>query len=479
MKLPRNGSVLANCMLFAGGATLGVGLMFLLKPREDDSRVAAGHADPDQGRHPAHREIAREPSSNPSALIDLAAAEVDPVIRSGHLRKAGAAAAREDLARALQLARELKTQQERLDFHRGIFGVWSEEDPEAALQHAHDHLTGEIQSEAIGIIINKWGAGNPREAWLWAEANLSGALKERALTDLMIGWTRRSPEAAASWFRDSGLTDPPLITAVATTWAEQAPLAAAAWAGSLPAGIAKQTAEVAVATEWALQDAKAAVTHYTEQSSQPEGVNLAIALTDVWSSTDPVATADWISGLPPGPSRDHAAAALATIWGAQDIGAAVSWSQDLPDAAMRQKVIAQLGTTWGAIEPLKALDWLTGLPPEEATDGITGAFYAWSGTAPDQLRLWLAENPPAALADRARLSLGDVLTSSDLPGAMQLALEMESADAGNAAAARFFREWRKQDNAGALDWLDTAWFDLPAETRDRLQVELTREVTTR
>ncbi|MDA0765909.1 MAG: hypothetical protein O3A87_07825 [Verrucomicrobia bacterium] len=308
---------------------------------------------------------------------------------------------------------------------------------------------------------------------------MTGPLKERALTDLMIGWTRRTPDIAADWLVDSGLTSQPLINAVARTWAEQDPRRAAAWADLLPAGVPQQTAEVAVASEWATQDASAAAEYFTEAASREEGINLAIALTDVWATTDPAATAAWIAGLAVSASRDQSAAALATIWAATDIEAAVAWGTGLSDAAMRQQVIAHLGTTWGAIEPFAAIDWLTSLSAKEAADGLTGAFYSWAGTAPEQLQEWIATEPPVGLGDRARLSLGDVLTASDVPTAMDLALGMNSAGARDEALGRFFREWRKSDDASAQDWLDVHWASLPVSARERLVQEQARAVPLR
>ena len=146
---------------------------------------------------------------------------------------------------------------------------------------------------------------------------------------------------------------------------------------------------------------------------------------------------------------------------------------------MRQQVIAHLGTTWGAIQPYEAIDWLTSLPAEEAADGLTGAFYSWAGTAPVQLGEWIANDPPASLGDRARLSLGDVLTASDVPTAMDLALGMSATKASDEALSRFFRQWRKTDDPAAQDWVDANWGGLSSSARQRISQEQLREVPVR
>lgn len=478
MKLPQNGSAVANCMLVVAGAALGAGIMWVAhgtlnnKAAHSSEKAGPGHAS-----HMGDSDAFSISDADARQQINSALDATEPMDRSNRFHQAAVSAARNDVLDALRLGSELDSHQDRLDYHRGLFGEWAESDPVAALTYAHDNFeAGILQSDAIGIVINKWGASHPHEAWVWSDQNLTGPLKERAQTDLLVGWTRRTPDLASKWLLDSGLTTQPLINAVARTWAEQDPLGAAAWARLLPEGVPQQTADVAVATEWASRDPEAATAQFNEAASQEEGVNLAIALADVWGTADPAATAEWISRLPNGTSRDNAAAALATVWGASDIQAAVAWSQGLQDASMRRQVIAHLGTTWGAIEPMKAIEWLTALPTSEAADGITGAFYSWAGTAPEQLGQWINDEPPTALTDQARLSLGDVLTASDAPSAMELALGINSPDRRAVAVSRFFRHWRRTDDPGAQDWVDANWPSLPADARDRIEIELAREV---
>ncbi len=60
----------------------------------------------------------------------------DALARGEHFRKAGADAARRDVAAALQQAYSIPNRQDQLDFYRGLYSVWSEEDPVAALDNA-------------------------------------------------------------------------------------------------------------------------------------------------------------------------------------------------------------------------------------------------------------------------------------------------------------------------------------------------------
>lgn len=487
MIVPRNGSVAANCLLVVAGIVVGGGLTWWSTDhsprRTDEGSPASQRSQPRKLADRASagdRSASAKPSQNPGETLRQALFKTDPIKRSEALRRAGAAGADRDLAAALEAGRELQSERDRLDYHLGLIGKWADTDPEAAIAHAADSLPpGLLRSEAVGLVVNKWGSANPREAWQWTQEHLNGPLKERAMNDLVIGWTRRTPEAAAEWLTGTGLNSQPLYSAVGRTWAEQAPRDAAAWAGSLPQGVARQTAQVAVASEWASQEPAVAAAHYTEDLSEEGGTHLAIAITDVWATTNPAETAQWINSMSPGPSRNEAAGALATIWAASDIDAAVAWSRSIGDADIRGQVITHIGTTWGAIEPGNALDWLTSLPPDEAQEGIRGAFYSWAGTDAIGLNQWIETAPGDPLSDQARQSLGDVLTATRMPAAMNLALGMSVPGERDQAVARFFREWRKTDDPSAQEWLQASWPTLSSSTRDRLTQEQALPVVAR
>ncbi|MCW1923390.1 hypothetical protein OKA05_12565 [Luteolibacter arcticus] len=478
MRLPQNGSPAANAMWAVCGAVAGTTLTWWTVPRPGGPDGFGHVPDTRSSVRDAALQVRaddRPLSQNKSAIPPKLR---DALERGEHFRRAGAEAARENVAGALDEAYAIENRQDQLDFYRGLYGIWSEEDPSGAAGHAQASLpAGQLQSDAIGIAVNKWAENSPREAWLWAEQNLTGPLKERALTDLMVGWSRRSPQQAAEWLQITGVTSQPLFNAVASTWAEDNPSAAADWAKSLPEGPAQDTAEVAVASTVANQDPQEAVEIFQQEIASGKELNLVIAIADVWATTNPAETAGWISKLAEGPAKEEAAATLATVWAASDIQSAVAWSQTLGPGEMRREVIAHLGTTWGAIEPQAALGWLDDLPAADANEGITGALYSWAGTDPVGMREWLGGEVDDTLADRARQSLGDVLSETSLPDTMDLALGMTSEKARNEALARYFREWRKRDDEGALDWLQTNWDTLPESSRTQLTAEQSRAVT--
>ncbi len=474
----RNGSLPANALLIAIGAAAGAGVTVLIAPIARDHQAGndvSGHG----SSYAARSGESAKAGKNGASLQDALRIQ-DPQQRAASLRDAGAEAAKKDPARAISLGASLTTDQDKLEFLRGIYASWSLSDPVAALDYAKSSMpAGMARTEAIGIAVNKWAAKDPRAAWLWSEENLNGPIKEQAQTDVMIGWTRKTPEIAAQWLVSSGYTSQNLVGAVARTYAEQQPQEAFDWAKSLREPAARRTAIDISSREWITQNPAEAVAALEPVISTPDGADLPIVIADVWGTTDPAATAEWLKTLPDSSAKNEAAATLATVWAANDINAAVAWSGTLSDEATRRQVITHIGTTWGAIEPDGALAWLYSLPGDLAKDGVIGAFHSWAATDATGLREWVDENPPAAEMDVARMALAEVLADSDIGSSMDLVFQLSSSTNRDNAAARYFRHWRRTDDAAAQDWLKQNWSSLEPSTRQRLTVEQQRHLVSR
>lgn len=489
MKLPLNGSLLANALLVLSGALLGAAGYWtadycgLTPDYSDEKRLDGerGEGRPDAARNPvtvttAARRRRLESTDGTegyaqSERIAHAVQNVDPRLRSEMLRRAGAEGARRDLSEALRMGHELKRQNDRLDYFRGLFGVWAESDPEAALSYAKQTFApGLTQSELVSLVVNKWGAVQPEKARVWTEGNLSGAVREQALTDLMIGWTRRSPELAAGWIERSESASQGMLAAVGRTWAERDPEAASVWVMGLPRSGGRDAALLSVASEYGRQDPEAAVEALGDalEEGGPASLNLATVLADVWATVDPEATALWISEMESGGVRDQAAGVLATVWSSRDIESAVLWAEALPSTEMREQVISHLSTTWGAMDPLSAVEWLASLQSEEGQRGARGAFNSWAAVDPDGMRSWIGEGSRPEFSDTARKSLADVLSQSDVFAAMELAFEIEEAKVREDSVTRYYKLWKKRDAASAGEWLNAIWKDLPESLQGRL-----------
>lgn len=495
LKWPHNGSFPANLLILAVGGVVGSGMTWSFRSGGLFGTPSAVVEAAPKSRPPASDTAPVRRSGGPrisqSQATEVSVEQMSALERGEYFRKLGAEAALGDIASALVQAEGMTSKSDQLDFLRGVFSKWAENDPEGALSHAQSQFpAGTLQSELTGLAMNKWGYEHPREAWLWAEGNLEGPLKNRALTDLVIGWTRQSPADAATWLVDSGLTTTSLFTALPRTWAESDPAAALDWVRGLPAGRARDQAKIAVADSFAADDPVAAAEAFApeiEARSKPaaddsvaaaeafapeieagSNADLVVTLTNRWASTDPAAVAEWVNGLPEGQARMEAAATLATVWAARDIKAAVNWSRTIGDAALLQQVTSHLGTTWGALEPHKALEWLGTLPPNQAAEGTRGAFYSWAATDPVGLEQWIGETGVGPMNDQGRRSLADVRSQSDPAAAMNLALGLSAPEVRDDVMARYYRKWAAASPADAGDWYDMNSSKLPPTTRDRL-----------
>lgn len=474
----RNGSLPANALLIAIGAAAGVGMSVLVVPMV--GREKSGDGGSAAHRRQATTRKSTDPSRNVQSPAPESTDDMDPQEKAASLRAAGAEAARQDPANALAIAGNFTSEQDKLEFLRGIYSVWAANDPVSALDYAKTSLTaGLARSEAIGIAVNKWASKDPRAAWIWSEANLTGPLQEQAFTDVLIGWTRKAPADAARWLASTGHTSQPLINAVASTWAERSPKEAFDWAKSLPDPAARISALVGPTVEWLRQNPQEAIAHITPELSQPNSATLAITVANEMGTHNPESASTVVDNLPPGPAKDEAAATLAIVWASSDVNAAVAWSNTIGNESMRRQVVTHIGTTWGAIDPDAALEWLHSLPGPLAADGVTGAFNSWAGTDPVGLREVVDGSPASPEMDVARLALADVLAASDLSSSLGLAFGITSPDSRDDAAARYFRQWRKFDDASAQEWLMQNWSTLEPSTQQRLTREQQRSVISR
>ncbi len=483
LKWPPNGSFSANLFILAVGGLVGSGMTWSFRPGglfgTPSAVVEAAPKSRPSASDTAPARRSGGPRISPPQATEAAVEQMSTLERGEYFRKLGAEAALNDVASALEQAEAMTSKSDQLDFLRGVFSKWAENDPEGALSHAQSQFpAGTLQSELTGLAMNKWGYEHPREAWLWADGNLEGPLKDRALTDLVIGWTRQSPADAAKWLVDSGLTSSSLFTALPRTWAESDPAAALDWVRGLPAGRAKDQAEIAAVDSFAADDPVAAAEAFAPEIEAGSNADLVVALTNRWASTDPAAVAEWVGRLPEGQARMEAAATLATVWAARDIKAAVKWSRTIGDAALLQQVTSHLGTTWGAIEPHKALEWLGTLPPNQAVEGTKGAFYSWAATDPVGLEQWIGETGVGPMNDQGRRSLADVRSQSNPAAAMNLALGLSAPEVRDDVMARYYRKWAAASPADAGDWYDMNASKLPPTIRDRLAAEAGKNTAT-
>jgi hypothetical protein len=481
--------LLIGLLVIAGGLTGSFITVVIMQRGGSSTHRADPHALP-PAHLPAHHNPLADMAKVPADLRDAmsvlseAMANSDRDARAEALRHLAERLAIEDVKKALAVGAKIPDANDRLAFMRALFATWALRDPLVALDYAKANFKpGLLQSEIYDAALEKWAGKNPREAWQWLDKNASGPLKEQGLVALMQGWANQDPRGAAEWFVTTGSTSQNVLNALVSTWADLNPRAAAEWVETLTDPDNKIIGRVTLASEWAQQSPAEAAAYFTPILATAEdrtGLDLAAALVNSWGAGDPAAAAEWIAKLPEGKVREDAAGALATIWAAADIQAAIKWTDTLTEPAMKKNTIDHLGTTWGAIEPKKALAWLDTLPQDETRREATrGALNSWAGTDLPGLAEWTAKQSPGPGTDLAWQSLGEVQIDRDPAAALQSALSMQDPVVRSDALSRFFRRWRRSDDPGAQQWLQTNWTQLPADLQGRLAQEQQRRIIPR
>ncbi len=464
-----SGSPWSRVLLVAAGALAGCLGTLAVQHLTGSADSSAAVSAPEHQTSPARSTALHRRAGDPRVKLSQILTADDREHKSSDLRRLGQEAAGDGEAAALQLSGEISGEADRADFLRGVIAGMAERDAAGAAQFSLANFTpGALQADALRIALGKWGTNDPRGAYAWAMEKLNGPVKEEAVNALVGNWAAKSPEQAARWFVETGSTSQPLLAALVSGWAGKSPRDAAQWVETLPDQTNRDAGRLIAAREWAAQSPREAADNYPNPAPDLAGV-----LADIWGTSDPAAAANWINRLPAGPGREEAAGTLATVWAASDVIAAAQWADGLKDETARAAAVEHLATTWGAIDPDKAIAWIDTQPAALRDRALHGAYNSWAGTDPEGLADWISQLRDGAPADIARRSLAEVRIAEDPAAALDLALSMSS-NAQPDAAGRYFRAWRRTDDAAAQEWLQQHWTALPAATRARLEREQRR-----
>jgi hypothetical protein len=170
---------------------------------------------------------------------------------------------------------------------------------------------------------------------------------EPGLREALGEWAISDPIAARNWLTDHGHPDSETQAArqaaVAISWAEQDPAAAANYVQqNIPASLPQNHAFVAVVQRWAQQDGPAAAKFIFQIPDGPVRLNAAAELIAVWADQDTLPPAQWIELLPVSPLRDACTDRLARELATEAPEAAQAWAERIGNAELRAKCLAAL-----------------------------------------------------------------------------------------------------------------------------------------
>jgi hypothetical protein len=278
---------------------------------------------------------------------------------------------------------------------------WAAISPQAALEYAQ-HLPktftdrGITSDQAITAVLSDWAKNNQSACWQWAATNKSdyanAVLSQIGKTDAETAWSlaaeysRTHPDDAQSAYlsalqgmlysgnyavaadlikkgglsataEDEGL----LADRVAGQWARYAPLKAAEWALTLPAGsLARERAMENMELFWGKADPKAAMEFAMQLPSDVGRRDLIINKTLMnWVESDPQKAAEWMNLFGPDPIFDMATQTITTSqdFTEDNVNVSLAWANTIVDPQLHLQGLTQLLSNWMAVNPVAAQNY--------------------------------------------------------------------------------------------------------------------------
>ncbi len=254
--------------------------------------------------------------------------------------------AEQDPAAALAWANNLPPGASKNAAVLGAIEIISGSDPQAAAGYAFSLLSGSQRDDLMSKITISLAEEDPTGLIAWAGNNLSGANYNSAVLNALNAMSQSDPNSAATYLAQH--PDPTIndqaTPALATTWAQQDPPAALAWAKSLP-------------------------------EDNPTLRNSAVAnVFGGWASIAPAAAAAYVQqNLADSPTFSRDATQVANSWAQADPQAALKWAESLPPEKQNAAVItaisqlADADIQSGGMAAQNALNSLTGLTQDQQT----------------------------------------------------------------------------------------------------------------
>lgn len=213
------------------------------------------------------------------------------------------------------------------------------------------------------------------------EAIMNGAeTRKRDMTATLSGWASADPAAAKAWFES-------LEDQGKESLASQAYLRA-----GLVSGLAD--ADPHMAAQFVLG--------MTTADNELARHMLGIVTGKFLQSEGPVAAAAWADSLPQGEIRSSAMSRIARDYVSNDPAAAAAWAAGYSGEPEGNRVIDQVGSHWAYRDPNAAVEWLESLPPSEGrSEGLNSAFSSWAGRNPEEAGNHINQMPQSTERDHA------------------------------------------------------------------------------
>lgn len=282
--------------------------------------------------------IRRWTKSDAPAAAEWVDRNLSGAARAGALNAVASAWAETDAAGAEQWARRLTDPDERGNSLLAIAGEMTADHPSAALALAVDLPPGLARDEFLLHAAGEWAGHDSKSAIEWGQQIQNEELRAQILAAIATSFAEKDPAAAAALAATSlpaGHAQDDAVVSIVQRWVQQAPEQAAAWVAAFPEGRLRDTALEAVVTLWADQDITEA------------GV--------------------WVNSLSERAGSDVAIAAYVEKMAVQFPEMAVEWAQEIRNPALRNERLIDLAELWLHNDAAAARVWIAQSPLSEET----------------------------------------------------------------------------------------------------------------
>lgn len=253
---------------------------------------------------------------------------------------------------------------------------------------------------------------------------------------------------------------------VFTTWAQQSPQEAAAYAiNTLPAGRLRAEAIRLSMGEWGEVDARGAFEWMEATLQGPVKEASLVALAEGWSRRSPEQAAAWFAES--GSTSQALLTAIAGTWARQDSVAALEWAAALGDPALRNTSLNSVLGEMARLDPVAAVQAAAPYLQSAGQAGANGEAAAagrdvartladiWGTSDPAAAARWIDTLPAGPAQVEAAGTLAAVWATSDIEAAVAWTTTLSNAALKESMVAHLGTTWGAIEPDRALAWLDT------------------------
>ncbi|MEO8350253.1 MAG: hypothetical protein ABI680_00895 [Chthoniobacteraceae bacterium] len=162
-------------------------------------------------------------------------------------------------------------------------------------------------------------------------------------------------EASGTDFRRPHGTD---FRAPVSAWLGRDEAGARAYAAGLPPGETRDAVMVSLIGYFVQAKRIEEAAALLANSDDGQNGSLAGQVAEAMAKDDPMAAAAWAASLPPGPNQSQAVKATASAWAGRDPVAVASWIEQFPAGEVRDRAVGAYTESVAAMDSAAAAEWV-------------------------------------------------------------------------------------------------------------------------